>query len=111
MDHIKREKREEQVREVAARFIERESIRPQGSGALITVTRVQLDEKCRTGTIFFSVLPESEESSALHFLKRQRPALREVMKKELSFFPIPFLDITIDEGEKSRQTIDALLKE
>lgn len=99
-------KKEEQLREVIARYIERES----NKSALITVTRVSLDEKARTGTIFVSVLPEEGELSALNFLKRKRSEIRESIKKTLSLHPIPFLDVAIDEGEKARHTIDALLK-
>lgn len=102
----RKEKKEEQIKEIAARFIERES----NKTALITVTRVVLDDKARNGTIYFSVLPESGEESALNFLKRKRKELREAVTKGLPVHPIPFLDVAIDEGEKARQTIDALLK-
>ncbi len=103
----RRQKKEEQIREIVARMIERES----NKSALITVTRVVLDEKSRNGTILVSVLPTSGEASALNFLKRKRSELREQIKKVLSIHPIPFFDVAIDEGEKARQTIDALLKE
>lgn len=100
-------KKEEQIRELAAVLIERES----NKSALITVTRVALDTKARSGTIFVTVLPESSEDSALHFLKRKRRHLREAIKKQLSIHPVPFFEVAIDSGEKSRQTIEALLKE
>ncbi len=100
------EKKEEEIRHIVASLIERES----NKTALITVTRVVIDERGRDGMIYISVLPESGEHSALNFLKRLRPDLRQALKKTLSFHPIPFLDVAIDEGEKARQTIDALLK-
>jgi len=100
-------KKEEQIREIAARFIERES----NKSALLTVTRVVLDAKGRRATIYLSVLPTSGEDSALNFLKRKRPELREAMKEQLPIHPLPFLDVAIDEGEKARHTIDALLRE
>lgn len=99
-------KKEEQIREIAATFIERES----NKSALITVTRVSLDEKGRNATIYLSVLPQEGEDSALNFLKRKRAELREAMKRQLRVHPLPFLDVAIDEGEKARQTIDALLR-
>ncbi len=99
-------KKEEQIREIAATFIERES----NKSALITVTRVSLDEKGRNATIYLSVLPQEGEDSALNFLKRKRAELREEMKRQLRVHPLPFLDVAIDEGEKARQTIDALLR-
>ena len=102
----RRHKKEEQIREIAARLIERES----NKTALITVTRVVLDEKARNGTIFVSVLPESGEDSALNFLKRKRKELKDALKGTLNIHPIPFLDVAIDTGEKARHTIDALLR-
>lgn len=98
---------EERIREVAARFIERES----NKTALITVTRVELAARGKRATIFISVLPESGELSALNFLKRKRSELKQTMTKELGIHPVPFLDVLIDTGEKARHTIDALLKE
>lgn len=103
--HDRKQKKEEQIKEIVARFIERES----NKTALITVTRVELDEKGRTGTIYISVMPESGESSALNFLKRKRIEIKEALKDGLAIHPIPFIDVAIDEGEKARQTIDALL--
>ncbi len=102
----RRTKKEEQIREIAARFIERES----NKTALITVTHVALDEKSRAGTIFISVLPREGEDSAINFVKRKRKEIRDAIKDQLPIHPIPFLDVAIDEGEKARQTIDALLK-
>jgi len=102
----RKEKKEEQIREIAARLIERES----NKTALITVTRVVLDDKARNGTIFVTVLPVEGEESAVNFLKRKRKELREELKARLSIHPIPFLDVAIDSGEKARQTIDRLLR-
>jgi ribosome-binding factor A len=98
---------EEQVREISARFIERES----NKTALITVTRVEVYERGRSATVYFSVLPVTSEEAALNFLKRKRAELREVIKKQMNVRTIPFIDVAIDSGEKARQTIDALLKE
>ena len=103
--HDRKQKKEEQIKEIVARFIERES----NKTALITVTRVELDEKGRTGTIYISVMPETGEDSALNFLKRKRIEIKEALKNGLAIHPIPFIDVAIDEGEKARQTIDALL--
>jgi ribosome-binding factor A len=107
MNDGRREKIQEQLREIAARFIERES----NKTALITVTRVLIEERGRQGTIYVSVLPESSEEMALNFLKRKRAEIRDAVKSQLNIHPIPFLDVVIDKGEKARQTIDALLRE
>ncbi|HTH93133.1 MAG TPA: ribosome-binding factor A [Candidatus Paceibacterota bacterium] len=101
------EKIKEQIKEIAAHFIERET----NKTALITVTRVDLFEKGRKATVYITVLPESGEESALNFLKRKRSDMKDEIKKGLRIRTIPFLDVEIDKGEKARRHIDELLKE
>ncbi len=101
------EKIEEQIKEIAARLIERES----NKTALITVNRVELFERGRKATLYISVLPESGEESALNFLKRKRKEIHDEVKQRLNLRTIPFLDAEIDVGEKARRHIDELLKE
>lgn len=107
MDLGRQTKIEEQIKEIAARFIERES----NKTSLITVTRVALTDRGRSSTIFITTIPVAGEDSAINFLKRKRAELRHVIKKNLNMRTIPFLDVAIDTGEKARNTIDALLKE
>ena len=97
----------EQVKEIAAQFIERES----NKSALLTITRVEIYDRGRSGMIYLSVLPESGEDSAINFLKRKRPDIRTILKKQLNMRTIPFLDVQIDKGQKALHTIEALLKE
>jgi ribosome-binding factor A len=106
MDTGKQEKIEQQMKELAAQFIERES----NKTALITVTRVAMLDRGRSAMIYISVLPEDGEESALNFLKRKRHDLRTVIKKGVNTHTIPFIDVCIDKGEKARHTIDTLLK-
>ncbi|MES2224357.1 MAG: ribosome-binding factor A [Patescibacteria group bacterium] len=101
------QKIEEQVKEMAARVIERES----NKTALITVNRVELFEKGRRATIYITVMPETGEESALNFLKRKRADMRDEIKKHLKIRTIPFLDVEIDLGEKASRRIDELLKQ
>ena len=98
---------EEQIKEVAAHVIERES----NKTALITITRVELFEKGRKAMIFISVLPEAGEESAMNFLKRKRRDMRTEIKQHLNVRTIPFLDVEIDLGEKASRRIDELLKQ
>lgn len=101
----RKEKVEEQLKEIAARVIERES----NKTALITVTRVELLERGRAATIFISVLPVDGEHSAINFLKRKRADIKDAIKKGLRLGTIPFIDVEIDTGEKARQNIDKIL--
>ena len=97
---------EQSVKEIVASFIERES----NKTALITVTRVELLERGRSATVYISVMPETSEDSALNFLKRKRPQMKDALKKQLNMRTIPFLDVEIDFGEKARNNIEALLQ-
>jgi ribosome-binding factor A len=105
METGKQEKIEQQIAQIAAMFIERES----NKTALITITRVEVVDRGRTATIYISVLPENGEDSAINFLKRKRHDLRTAIKKGINMQNIPFIDVEIDKGEKARHNIEALL--
>ena len=96
--------KEEILRRLAAQFLEMNSNRT----SLISVTRLTLSPDGAHATIYVSVLPDTEEETALHFLKRQRKELKEFIKKNSKMGRIPFLDIEIDLGEKNRQRIDEI---
>lgn len=104
MPSNKKERFEEILRDLAARFLARESNRT----SLITVTRVETNDKGTMATILFTVLPESQEKAALDFVKRQRGEFREFVKENGGLMRIPFFDFDIDKGEKSRQNIDRI---
>jgi ribosome-binding factor A len=95
---------EEILRDLAARYLARESNRT----SLITVTAVKTNDKETMATIFFTVLPENQENAALDFVKRQRSAFRDFVKDNGRLMRIPFFDFEIDKGEKSRQKIDRI---
>lgn len=98
-------KMSEEVRKHAAMFIESEST----SQSLITVTRADISPDFKNATIFFTTIPESQQATALAFLKRKRKELKEYLKNRLQTRIIPFVDIAIDEGERNRQRIDEIL--
>ena len=79
-----------------------------GLHSLITITRASVSPDLMRATIYLTVFPETEETRALTFAKRQRNDLREYIKKHTNFRRLPFVDIEIDFGEKNRQHIDEL---
>jgi ribosome-binding factor A len=105
MSDFRQEKIKNNIRELAAIYIEREA----GPTSLITVTRVILSTDGKKATIMVSVLPREKENAAYGFIKRNLGELRKYITKNLRINPIPFLNIEIDEGEKNRQKIDDLL--
>ena len=105
MSEYRSEKITNQIRELAAIYIEREA----GKTSLITVTRVLLSTDNKRATIMISVLPREKEKAAYGFIKRNLGELRTYITKNLKINPIPYLEVSIDEGEKNRQKIDDLL--
>lgn len=96
----------EEIAHLAADFLARES----NTQSLITVTRAEMSEDLKNICIYFSVLPENLEQSALAFAKRNRTDFREYLKKHSAFQHIPTVDFEIDYGEKNRQRIDDLTR-
>lgn len=99
-------KMENLVKELSARFLERENNR----SSLITITEVTCSSDLKHATIYISVMPSSKENAALMFVKRQLGDLRDFLGKNIRAKNIPFLEVMIDQGEKNRQKIDELLR-
>ena len=95
------------IRELAANFMEKEA----SNVSLLTVTGCEVTPDLKKATVYFTVLPESKEKSALDFAKRMRGDFRDYLKKNLEMRVIPFIDFQIDAGEKNRQRIEELLRQ
>ena len=100
----KEEKLKSVIKEIAARFMQKES----NGLSLITITDVQVSKDGKYVNILFTVLPEEKESDALDFSKRKRSEFRDFVKSELRLGRIPTFDFEIDKGEKHRQKIDII---
>ena len=100
----KEEKISNQIKELAAKFMQKES----NGQSLITITNSQVSKDGKYVTILFTVLPEDKESDALDFTKRKRSEFRDFVKSELRLGRIPTFDFEIDYGEKHRQKIDKI---
>jgi ribosome-binding factor A len=78
-------KTESALLHAAAEFINRESNRT----SLITVTRVELDDRGQHLTVFVSVFPDEHARTALEFLSRVRDEFAEYIKKTIKIRMIP----------------------
>lgn len=92
---------QEVLREIVSNYINVKT----NKTSLITVTRVNVSPNLSTCDIYVSVFPETAEESALNFLKRKRPNVKDEIKKKMHVRKIPFVDFIIDEGEKNRQKV------
>jgi len=104
MQSQKQQQISEQIAHLAAEFLGRESNRQ----SLITVTRADVSPDMARSTVYFTVMPESYEDTALEFTKRQRAEFRAYVKKNSQMRRLPFFDFEIDRGEKHRQHLDTL---
>lgn len=94
----------DQIAHLAAEFLERESNRQ----SLVTVTRADISPDFGRATIYFTVLPESDEERALSFARRQREDFRAFVKKRARLKTLPQFQFELDYGEKNRQRLDEL---
>lgn len=95
----------EELKKISQDFFQRNS----SGAAMITVTAADVARDMKHATIFITVFPEIKEKSALEFAYRCRADLRTDIKKRLPIKTIPFVEVKIDEGEKVRQNVEALL--
>jgi len=104
---IRRERVSGLLGRAAAEFFQLEV----GKQSLVTVTSCNISPDLRQGTIFISVLPESEEEAVLRFAIRKRTELRNFIRGKTRLKVVPFLDVELDKGEQNRRRIDTLLDE
>jgi len=94
------------LKEVAAQYLGSVA----GKQSLITVTDCKITPDLKQATILISVFPTDKEEEALHFAKRRRSELHELLKEKLKMKTVPFVEINIDAGEKNRQRVDEVFR-
>ena len=102
----RKEKFSEELRVAIGRYLAQESNRT----SLLTVTRIDVSPDLKNALVYLSVFPEEKEKPALAFLKRNLTDLRDFIKYESRLPRIPTLSVIIDQGEKNRQHMDALVE-
>lgn len=106
MQSERQQKMNRELTRVFAQFIERES----NKSSLITVTRCDISPDFKNVLIYLSVLPQDKEDQVIAFMNRRKRDARDYLKKRLQTRIIPFVNFTIDAGEKNRQRITELLR-
>lgn len=104
MEHTRREKITEALRETAAEFMAREANR----NSLVTVTAARLSDDGKRGIIYMTVMPESSEEAAVAFANRNRSEFAAFFETRVRGVFMPHVEFEIDKGEKSRQRLDEL---
>ncbi|MEI6480637.1 MAG: ribosome-binding factor A [bacterium] len=101
---IKDQKIGDALKAAAGDFIQRNS----NMTSLITVTRVELEDRGGRATIFVTVFPEDKGKGALDMLKRKRSEFRESIPSKIRIGRIPFCDFELDASAKLLRTIENL---
>ena len=97
----------EQIAFYAAQFVQKEA----NADPLITITRAEATRDYSHATIFFTTIPEEKQNDAAIFLKRSGSEMRQYIKKHMRIKQIPFLDFSVDYGERHRQYIDGIVRD
>lgn len=101
MSH-KESKLKELVKELAAEYFSRESNRT----SMITITNVEIKSRGARAVILFTVLPENQEAAALDFMHRHLTSFREFVGTRARLMRLPYFEVAVDKGEKSRQRLE-----
>ena len=106
MSATKDAKLKELIRAMAAEYFSRESNRQ----SLITVTDVEIRGRGSKAIILVTVLPESQEETAISFMHRQLTDLRQHVMSRARLMRVPYFEVRIDKGEKNRKRLDDVSK-
>lgn len=91
----RKERMEKLLREIGARFIERES----GPQSLITIMAVNFDEHKNRAALLISVLPEEKSLVVMEFLNRKKRDFVEYLKSNGRFKSVPFVEFHLTKQE------------
>lgn len=102
--------RKEKILSLIRHFVARETAKLL-SGAIITVTRVEVDADFRHATVFVSVFPERNERDILRALTRHCKKFNRRLFTRLNMKIPPAMTFQIDRQEQKQKRVEKLLQE
>ncbi len=93
------------LRNLISSFIKSEDL----SGAIITITDIEVSEDIRTAKIFISVFPEEKEKEAVKLLEEKSRQLYNYLSPKLKMKFMPVIHFLPDKKIKAERRIDELL--
>lgn len=81
------------------------------NGALVTVTRVEVDAKLEGAKIRIGVIPKERADEAMRVLASRAGALQHLLNRKLNIKPMPRIVFVRDLGAESAAEVERLLKE
>lgn len=79
------------------------------SGALITITKVEVTPDLHSAKVYVSILPENLRGSMLEGLRKIAPEIRQSLYQDLDTHVVPMIIFHIDETEEQAAGIEELL--
>jgi ribosome-binding factor A len=96
------------IREELGKLIIREL---EFTGALVTITTVEVDKKMDRATINVSVIPASSEEGVLSALEKNAGHLQHLLNKKMNIRPMPRIVFAPDHGNENAAKVEKLLEE
>lgn len=103
----RQEKLNSLYQKIISEFMERSFRVEQG---IFTVTKTQISARGERLKIYFSVWPDAQEKNVLKFLEASAGELRSHLAGRIDAKFVPELEFLLDDAEKKRLKIEALLK-
>ena len=79
------------------------------SGALMTITEVEVDKKLDTAKVRISILPPGKAKEVFDLLNKARPMLQTILFKKLNMRPTPMIRFEIDRGPENAAKVEKTL--
>ena len=116
MPATRKQRLQDQLREVLSEVIRREMRDPRFQDGLLSITDVEVTTDYKNATIFISVLgTEEAKRDKLNLLRGANGVLREALKKSKAFINVPSLtfkyDDTIDRGSHMFEVLEQVKRE
>ncbi|MGI4789806.1 MAG: 30S ribosome-binding factor RbfA [Janthinobacterium lividum] len=116
MPATRKQRLQDQLREVLSEVIRREMRDPRFQDGLLSITDVEVTSDYKNATIFISVLGSEEaKRDKLNLLRGANGVLREALKKSKAFINVPSLtfkyDDTIDRGSHMFEVLEQVKRE
>ncbi len=116
MPATRKQRLQDQLREVLSEVIRREMRDPRFTDGLLTITDVEVTTDYKNATVFISVLgSEDARRDKLNLLRGANGVLREELKRSKAFINVPALtfkyDDTIDRGAHMFEVLEQVKRE
>ena len=99
MPGTRKQRLQDQLREVLSEIIRREMRDPRFNEGLLTITEVEVTADYKSATVYVSVFGSEEvKREKLNLLRHATGVLREALKRSKAFITVPALTFKYDEA-------------